>query len=92
MPSILERLPVSECKRAQHERDLGCLSYRLGLRLTGLRTEVRNDLVVAGHDRVFGSHTVGLTTINVGDIDEVPVARILRPDHRTVETNFDSIT
>ena len=91
MPGVFKRMPISKCEGAHHERNLSGLPYRLRLSLTRLGAEVRDDLVVAGHDRVLGTHPVRFATVDVSDIDILTVGRILRSHHGTIETNFDLI-
>ena len=91
MPGVFERLPVSKCEGTQHERNLGGLAYCLGLSLAGLGTQVRDDLVVAGHDRVFCPYAIGFTAVDVSNINVFTVSGVLRSHDGAIESNLDLI-
>ncbi len=88
IPGIHERVPAADHDAAFYERNLRRIADCFGLFFGHLGTDMRNDAVVTGQDRVARAHPVGLAGLDVRDVDIFVVRRVPDVDGGTVETDL----
>ena len=88
---ILKCLPVTEGKGSQYKGDFCRLRNRRFLNFTGLRADMGNDLVVAGHDYVPRTDAVKHPFADINNVNKLTVRCITCLHDGTVEPDADGI-